>query len=510
MDGEKIIVEKGDLTEIKNDAGIGASEGDETKEKKIRLQVERIFQRNGRVNFDLLRMFDRLKGKKRFYHKFFLAAFIIGIFVGVIVLVLRHYSGHASYARALVSFQYEGIESGLDPNGAAFDVSKIKSPSVVGEALAEVGMPVEILEDVRSNISIEGVIPEDAVERITVIERMGQTLPASYEKLLDVTYFPSQYVIYLYDNGSFSSSELRELLDAILESYRKYFFDTYANTQALSVTTNLLDGNDYDYTESLDLIRTQINIMSSYARARNEEAPDFRATSTGLSFGDIITSLQFVLDADVSRISSFIETNSISKDVKRQMEYYNYQIKEYSNRLSENQAKLANITETIANYEKDPMIVVSNQDTTAEYKTKNEYYDQLIANRISLNGQIAEILTRIKKYQQMISDMQVSTADPRQEDFVYADNYLERLSNTVDKWTGLVEETTEEYYSTEKFSNAYQVAVPAQYFVDGGLMGIIKTLMMAVCCCLGLAFLVWSIDGMIGEVRESENKNEYD
>ena len=43
-----------------------------------------------------------------------------------------------------------------------------------------------------------------------------------------------------------------------------YFLDTYANTEVLTVTSNLIDYKGYDYAEALDMLRTQIEIMMDY------------------------------------------------------------------------------------------------------------------------------------------------------------------------------------------------------------------------------------------------------
>ena len=61
---------------------------------------------------------------------------------------------------ALVSFNYSGIESGKAPDGSTFDVNKIKSPNVIENALDDVGESSSLSENIRSNISIKGIIPD--------------------------------------------------------------------------------------------------------------------------------------------------------------------------------------------------------------------------------------------------------------------------------------------------------------------------------------------------------------
>ena len=458
---------------------------------------------------DLLNVARNMDRHKKIYIYLCVAAIILGGAAGLIKITIDHYFNHSSYARAMISFQYAGIESGLDPNGASFDISKIKSPAVIQNALNNLGISADYIEKVRSNISVEGVIPEDAVERITVINKMAEKDAQYYEKLLDVSYYPSQYIVYLYDDRTFQAGQVDRILDAILESYKEYFFDTYANNDALTVTAGLLSGEDYDYTESVDLLRTQLILMKNFAQAKATEAPDFRASGTGLSFKDIATSIGFIQDADLARISSYIESNSLTNDRARQIEYYQHQIEEYTNRLSELEVNLSNVTTAINSYQKDPVIIVSNQDTAQEAEQKNEYYDKLIAQKLELSSQISEVNTEINRYYTLMNNMQSRTTSATEDEMNYANTLISNLQSKISEWIELIEETTKEYNDTTKFSNAYQVSVPAQYFAGGGIVNIAKTSMMYILICLAIVVIVWIGDGVVNEMRKMSEVDVY-
>lgn len=445
---------------------------------------------SGEVELDLINIFSHMGKQKKLIAYLLTLAILVGAAAGALYSGFEHLSGKGSFSRALITFQFEGIEEGVDPNGAAFDVNMIKSPYVIQSALADLGIAENYAETVRQNISIVGVIPEDAVDKITVIEKISEKDASAYEKILDVSYFPSQYIIYLYDDGTFGPKELTKILDGILASYKQYFIDTYAQNDVLTVTANLLDTGDYDYPEYTELFETQVDIMSSYATERMNDAPDFRSSQTGLSFEDIVTALDFVKTVDVARLVSYVESNSLTKNKSRQIEYYNYNIRELTNKLSELQTRLDSVVSTINGYEKDPVVIVSNSDSTLEYGEKNKYYDDLVTQKISLNRQIAETNTRINKYYLKVNDLQNSAKTASQADFEYADNLISKLRTTVASWVELTETTTQEYYSTTLLSNAVKVSVEPQYYVDGGITHIIKN--MIVCCAaLVLAVLIW-------------------
>ncbi len=469
-------------------------------ETKIYLQVENPDEEGGQI--DLLNVASHMAGKRSFYGYLGAIAICLGVMAGLILIGVQYLTGKTACAQAVISFQYEGIEEGLDPNGAAFDIHKIKSPAVIEAALEALGETDISTEDIRQNIVIEGVVPKDAVERITVIREMALEDASNYEKILDVTYFPSQYVVSLYKDRGMSGSQTTEILNAVLESYRTYFLDTYANTEVLTVTGNLIQYQDYDYTEATDMLRSQIEIMLDYVKERKEDAPDFRSANTGLSYGDIQTSLEMIESIDLAKLVSFVENNTLTKDKQRLREYYNYNIKEYTMELSELQAQLATVQATLDSYVKDPVVIVSSQESTQEITQKNEYYDSLITRKLSLSGQIAETNTELNKIYALLNALEESTQRSTQSEYDKADRMLETIMQTLTEWAALIEETTQEYYTTTLFSNAYKIAVPAQYQAAGGIVSAVKNIGICVAALLFVVLLVWGVDGLRMELRK--------
>ena len=325
------------------------------------------------TQIDLVNIAGHMNKKKRLYRYAMAIALCTGILLGLIVIGVDYIVGQSTYARAVITLQYEGIENGLDPNGAAFDINKIKSPKVIEDALMSLGTTEFDSEKIRESIDIEGVVPEDAVERITVIKEMSLEDVSNYEKILDISYFPSQYIVYLRKNPGMSGKDAVKVLNAILDSYREYFMDTYANTEVLTVTGNLIDYKDYDYAEAMDMLETQMEIMQGYVSERRDQAPEFRSSGTGLSFGDISMALDTIAEIDIANLNSYIESHTLTKDVSRQREYYEYRIKKYNMDIAECQLELTNIQSVIDKYQKDPLVIVSSQESTQEIEQTNEY-----------------------------------------------------------------------------------------------------------------------------------------
>ncbi len=459
---------------------------------------------------DLINIAGHMNRKKRLYRYVMAIAVCAGVLFGLAAIGVEYIAGRSSYARAVVTFQYEGIENGLDPNGEAFDINKIKSPRVIEDALMSLGTADFDAEKIRESIDIEGVIPEDAVERITVIKEMSLDDVSNYEKILDVSYFPSQYIVYLRKSPGMSGKDTVKVLNAVLESYRGYFLDTYANTEVLTVTANLIDYKDYDYAEAMDMLETQMEIMQSYVDERKEQAPEFRSSGTGLSFGDISMALDTIYEIDIANLNSYIESHTLTKDMSRQREYYEYRIKKYNMDIAECQVELSNIQSVIDKYQKDPLVIVSSQESTQEIEQTNEYYDQLLQQRLELSTEMASLNTKLNETYTLLNAVNGTNGQNTQNEYDYVDGKMASLAETISRWADLTEKTAEEYYTTTLFSNAYKIAVPAQYTAAGGLVSAAKKLVIPVAALLFVVFGVWCVDGFFCEIRKMKEDRRCD
>lgn len=308
-----------------------------------------------------------------------------------------------------------------------------------------------------------------------------------------------------------SGTDTTAILNAVLESYRTYFMDTYANTEVLTVTSNLIDYTEYDYAESIDMLESQIEIMINYVAERKEQASDFRSVNTGLSFGDIEAALRTVEEIDLANLVSYVENAALSKDKNRMKQYYEYKIRKCNMTLSELQVQLTTVQNTIDTYAKDPVVIVSSQESTQELTQTNEYYDKLIEQKLSLNKQIAATNTTLNETYELLNNLNSSTKKNSQEEYDYADAMLERLASTLAEWVTLTEDTTEEYYSTTLFSNAYKIAVPAKYQANGGIVQMAKYIIVCAAVMVFLVLVVWCLDGLRMELmvmREKQNSKE--
>lgn len=456
---------------------------------------------------DLVNIAGYMKQKWKFFAYVLVIAVCTGFILAVAVQGLQGIFGEKSYATAVINFSFEGIDEGKDPSGGLFDVTKLKSTTVINDALEELGWDGGNVEEIRANLKIQGVIPDSVKQQIAVINTVAEDAVEYYTTIEDLNYFPSQYTVTLQRCKGMSGDETRELLDAILLSYRKYFMDSYAGMTALGFAMEVLDVRAYDYMQASDMIGNELDVIEDYVEAKAQEAPNFRANSTGLTFGDLASSISTVRRLDLNNFISFVQTNNLTRDAGVQIDYYNYQIKQYNLEIQELQTQRSNVDRTIEAYEKNPVIVMSNQESVTETTQTDEYYNSLLQQKLDLNREISELNTALNETYDMVNALNASEQSLKEEDYAYADSLLDSLLTTVESWGKLVQQTTEEYFEAELYANAYRISIPAQYSAMGGIGELAKKMVLFGAVAALLVVILWGMAGLKDEIMRGRKEN---
>lgn len=371
---------------------------------------------------------------------------------------------------ALVSFNYSGIESGKAPDGSTFDVNKIKSPNVIENALDDVGESSSLSENIRSNISIKGIIPDDALDKISLYQSVysqgGSAALDAVNSLLAIGYYPSYYVInFDYAAAGITIDDGKKILDRILENYQDYFFRTYGYNETLGSSVVAVDYKDYDYPEAVDVFDSTLDSLKQYVqKLSNDDTTNFRSNETGYTFSDLLTTIDTVKSADLDALSSYITINNITNDKEMLLTYYQYRIEEMERERKVSQSELDSVTNSINEYEKDTLLVFGNgngaENGETTYQQASEKYDELINQKIEIQDSVSRCSQRIEYYKDRISAMNENSGTVK----VDSEEVEKELSSLYDKIKDLIDvtnKTADEYYETVTFANAYNILVPA-------------------------------------------------
>lgn len=399
---------------------------------------------------------------------------------------------------ALVSFSYSGIEKGLAPDGRKFDVNTLKDPSVIKDTLTELDIDQSELEAIRQGISFKGVIPKDAADRITLYDKIlddntSGGLQAA-EKILDTTYFPTQYFVYFnYNETDLSDKQAVDVLNGMLKQYETYFYKTYGYNEAIGSAVAAIDYQDYDYSEALDVFSDNISTLKRYVKQlSNDDKARFRSAETGYTFDDLYDALDTVQSVDIDRISSYVSIYNLTKDKDQALAYYEYRIKAMNREQAAYEEELASYEASIASYEKDQIIIFGNgtNDTNTTSSIASEQYDKMIQAKNNIAASLARTKQRVEYYKERQEALQNNPVGSNEYTETVEAN-LASVKEKVSKLVDLVKTTSDEYYKSVTFGNAYTILVPASNTVSSKLGLIIDNAKMPLVILEVLAFLVF-------------------
>ncbi len=473
-----------------------------------------------------------LSGIFKKFKKFFLVWLVAAIVAGLLTVAFSGLTGADQYKSmtALVSFTFDGIESGKDPAGNVFDVNTLKSPAVIEKALTQLGHPLTEVEAIRQGISIEGIRPADAIDRITVYQSIyeGSTSGAlsAAEKMLETTYYPTQFKVHFnYVDTSFGNAEAVEVFNTVLECYRDYFFETYGYNEALGSAVIALDYTDYDYAEAVDVFGNTLSTLRSYVNnLATDDTTRFRSSVTGYTFSDLSEAIRTLQNMDLDIISAYISLNNVTKDKENTKNYYNYRIESLERQKIVATENLATITDAINTYQKDTIQIFGNgtESTNTISNIASDKYESLIQQRINTQDELSTTTQQIEYYKERLKKLSNNgTASEAEIERVESD--LAKLDEKIATLIDNVNKTADEYYNTVAFANAYNILVPASTssvvrtvkdVINDSIMSMLVLEALLVVVYIGVVFVTALIDenkkkkAVADGPAEDENKTE--
>jgi len=460
----------------------------------------------------LISLGDLFKNFKRYLAIWICASIIISILSLVSVAILK--SDENKKLSSLVSFTYKGIESGLDPAGNKFDVNSLKSPAVIEMALTNLDRSVAELEAIRQDITIEGIIPHDAIERITAYKSIyesgaGTGALDAAQQMLDTKYYPTQYNVYFnYASTGYKPSEAVQVFNEILNCYQDYFFDTYGYNQSLGSAITTLDYNDYDYSEAVDVFNDTLSTLKNYVdQLSAKDSTRFRSNVTGYTFADLSKTIDTLRSVDIDLISSYIAVNNVTKDKDAAVTYYQYRVEQLTREKAVTEEKLASIIDSFNNYKKDTVLLFGDEKDSlgANYTQASPQYDSLINQKIDTQTQLSSTVQRINYYNSRITALN-SQPIGSQEKMDKVSGNLQRLNEKINILLDNVNKTADEYYENVSFSNAYNVLVPASSSNMNVIVNAIDNSKMILLIGNALIFVIYILAAVIGALKDESKK----
>lgn len=481
-------------------------------ERNLNITINNREEDKDSIVISLSQIFRKLK---QFIAVWLAASIVAGILTVIAVSFKTMHEKHP--VTALVSFSYSGIEKGKDPAGRVFDINSIKNPAVIEDALTQLGMDIEKLEDIRANTTFYGIIPEDAVNRITAYRNIYENAStgnlAAAQAMLDETYYPTKFkVTFDYSAAGFSKSDGVTVLNQLLECYRAYFYDQYGFNNSLGTAISAVSYTDYDYAEQVDVFKTALDTIERYlTQLSKEDSTLFRSNITGYTFNDLLQAAQTVESIDLDRISSYISVNNITKDKTASIAYYDYRIESLTRTQIQTQERLDSLEVSIQNYVKDTILIFGNgtDGNDTSYSQASEEYDKLLERKDSLTAELAAAKQNINYYQSR-RDALNSNKNANDSQKKQVEDDLASLSEKLSNLVSLTEQTADEYYADVAFENAYNILVPAVNSAGASMSYVINSAVMPLIMVEALIFVVYVMYAFIRAIADGNRKKKDD
>lgn len=335
------------------------------------------FQEDG---FSFIKFIDLIKRSAKRMLVYAIIAVIIGGAVAAVIAVAT--KGVVEY-KGIIEFSYKGIDDGLDPKGNVLETSRIKSNTVINNALAAMGF------DAAKTASLAILLADDIIVEGYISDAMRMTL------LTDKTafYFPPRYIITVNSNKKtgFSQSQYVDFLNRFMEAYVAYFSDYYDFGKLVTLVVN---------EKTVESSSDYISALRSY----ENEIANLQAEIDGLpsTYSSIRNKLQARLDillSQVNDLSSYILKNNVQK-VGSTIELYDYLKMEHT-KYEEQQKMYDEKAQSLELVIKDYKVV----------------YEQIS----NLNNTLSVTVADVTKYNELVSDHQAA----RTQEILYKTKMLE-------------------------------------------------------------------------------------
>ena len=477
-------------------------------ERNLNVTIKNQEDEGNKVVISLSSIFKMLK---RFFALWLAVAVLAGVFE-VAWNAFKTFSGKEP-AKALVSFTYPNIEKGLDPAGRKFEIESIKNPVVIERALKKLNIDSERVEDVRANVDFNYKLPEDAYDRLTVyysvMDKATSGNLGAAQAMLDTTYYPTQFSVYFdFGAGGFDRDTGVDILNEMLKVYGDYFYEQYGYNEPLGAAVKAADYESYDYPQQIDLFRDSLRQVRSYLTSLTKDDNTlFRSSVTGYSFKDLSEYAKTVSSIDLDKISSYISVNNVTKDKDATLAYYDYRIENLNFDKDEYTERLAALEASIAQYEKDSILIFGNgTDTTnTEYATASDQYDSLFRQKTSVESSLAQTKQDIKFYESRRNALKNNKNSSKANiEKVEAD--IKALSEKVSRIVELTELTANDYYENVQFANAYNILIPATKTVGSGIMDAVHSSVRPIFVLEAFIFLLYLAVSFIAALRADNRR----
>lgn len=412
---------------------------------------------------------------KRSFVRIVIFVLIAAIVVGLSATIFIFATKEPPTYQAVIEFNYEGVEDGLDPWGRHLDVTKIKADNIITKALIDNNFTeaerAKLKSKIKNNITIAGVVPEKIMNQILIVQEIATKNPMQLTELNNLSYTSTSYVISLVNEKDMDldSKQCINILNSIVDFYVTDFRSTYGYNQVLgTLIAEEIDFSTYDYVELFDVYNTQIQDVLRFLEEIIVEAKSFRSTQSKLSFEDMRSRVKSILDYNIKSLETFIFDNGIASDssiidvktyIEEKLSNINIQIEATQQLLADTERAMSEVFQPYYNTRKD---INGNEE---RFLANGEIYQQYSDNFMKYQSRIVEQTTEKTLWTNRSIKFEGAsttyTPTEREEHRDKADLMLEKINQQIVMEIGYINEAVNEYIESAVLKDSITKAVSA-------------------------------------------------
>ena len=490
---------------------------EELEKSKLEVVVNHNNPQYDGTEIDLMNIFSNMNKRKGIYAWLMAFCMLLGLFVPDVGSM---FGSRLNSASAVITLSYPDAEMLLAPDGTDLDMNMVMAASSVQKAMDKTDLSLDLTaSQISANMHVQRMLSDDTKRQLEVVEKIDSTgsNAANYADIINrVEYtYRNQYIVTLdngFENEYLPGDELSVLLNNIIDEFKDSFFENYAAFKLPDNHLNSLSSDSLDYVEWLDNVNDILDDLEAYCTDENKEQYlTYRSNKTGLSFADLNELITLVENVKVEYLYSFVYYNCLSKNREVTISNFNYQLRTLNRSLDLINGTIDNRKTVIENYKNDN-ILVSNQkngedqeETIVNTKRVTDYYNQLILGQAEDFGKRTDLRLTISILDDKISGFSKSAGTASQQSI--ADSEISQLNEIITKLYELVRNHAKEISESETYADSFASSIDSVYVREGmfSAQGLKK---MGIGALIGLlaGVLIWGIDGLVAELKESSER----
>ncbi|MDD4564176.1 MAG: hypothetical protein PHE79_01625 [Eubacteriales bacterium] len=422
-----------------------------------------------------------------------------------------------------VQLYFSGIETGQTPSGGIYDVNEIKSADVLQNAIGNIdfGSQTISLEKLRRNISFQAVVPDSVAKTLENLKDIKSD-EIKIERLEALSGYSDIYVVKLNlaSDLGLDEEQGRMLLDNIILEYKEYLIYKYGNNAVLAdIFASDIDLGQYDYIQAAGILNDQLERMELYV-SRNMPRTDVHSTVTGLNPADISSALESLRNVDMERIYTMIGAFYLTKDPAKAVALYEQLADDKEIEAAQHREETAAIKTAITGYKKSEQTIVLGDMISAPITltSENKGYNDLVTRFIEAGTMASNAAQDAAYYRSEAERFKTAMPLTRENSLeaAQAEENINLLQGKLVYWTGVINDTAEDYYSAASYqryaeqlmtAGTYEKMEEGQSMLLIAAIGLILGLVLGVLVVLFRAYIredqyILSSKGVAGDEAE--------